>query len=80
VFHARTKHLEIDYHFIREKVSAGHLQRQYLPTTQQIEDVFTKALAKDSFATFRYKLGVYPYSLPTLKGGVKNQEYSSSFG
>ncbi|CAJ2640052.1 unnamed protein product [Trifolium pratense] len=77
VFHARTKHIEIDYHFIREKVTTGHLQLQYLPTTQQIADVFTKALGKDSFATFRYKLGVHPHSLPTLKGDVKNHEDSS---
>jgi hypothetical protein len=76
VFHARTKHIEIDYHFIREKVTAGHLQLQYLPTTQQIADVFTKALGKDSFSTFRYKLGVHPHSLPTLKGDVKNHEDS----
>ena len=68
VFHARTKHIEIDYHFIREKVTTGHLQLQYLPTTQQIADVFTKALGKDSFSIFRYKLGVHPHSLPTLKG------------
>ena len=80
MFHARIKHHEIDYHFIRENVSAGHHQLQYLPTSQQIADVFTKALAKDSFATFRYKLGVHPYSLPTLKGGVMNQEGSSSNG
>jgi hypothetical protein len=48
-----------------------------VPTTQQIGDVFTKALGKDSFSTFRYKLGVHSHSLPTLKGGVKNNEDSS---
>jgi hypothetical protein len=77
VFHARTKHIEIDYHFIREKVTVGYLTFRYLPTTQKIADVFTKALGKDSFATFRYKLGVHPHSLPTLKGDVKNHEDSS---
>jgi hypothetical protein len=74
VLHARTKHIEIDYHYIREKVTAGNLILQYIPTRQQIADVFTKALCKDSFATFCYKLGVHQLILPTLREGVKNNK------
>lgn len=71
VFHARSKHIEIDYHFIREKVTTGEIDLRYLPTTKQIADVLTKALPRDSFETFRYKLGVCCLSLPTLKGDDK---------
>lgn len=78
VFHARTKHIAIDYHFIREKVTAGDLRLRYLPTAQQIADVFTKPLPKDSFSSFRHKLGVHSLSLPSLKGGVKNQNMTAS--
>jgi hypothetical protein len=78
VFHACTKHIAIDYHFIREKVIAGDLRLRYLPTAQQIADVFTKPLSKVSFSSFRHKLGVHPLSLPTLRGGVKNQNNSTS--
>ena len=64
VFHARTKHIELDYHFAREKVAMGALVTRYIPTSSQLADVFTKPLAKDPFVTFRSKLGVYP-SPPT---------------
>jgi histone deacetylase 1/2 len=75
VFHARTKHIAIDYHFIREKVTSGDLRLRYLPTTQQIADVFTKSLPKDSFSIFRSKLGVHSLSLPSLKGGCKEPKH-----
>jgi len=42
VFHVRTKHVEIDYHFIREKVCNNDVQVQHVSTVDQIADVFTK--------------------------------------
>lgn len=42
VFHSRIKHLDIDYHFVREKVQKGDLLVQYIPTKEQLEDLFTK--------------------------------------
>ena len=59
VFHARFKHIEIDYHFVREKVTLEALITRFLPSTKQIVDVFTKPLPKQSFLQFRYKLGVH---------------------
>ncbi|KAL5854235.1 hypothetical protein ACOSQ4_004037 [Xanthoceras sorbifolium] len=44
VFHARTKHREIDVHFIREKIASKQLIVQYVPTELQKADIFTKAL------------------------------------
>ena len=41
-FHARTKHIDIQYHFIREKVDEGVIQLQYCPTKEMVADVLTK--------------------------------------
>lgn len=45
MFHAKTKHVEIDYYFIRERVASGQLHIQFLCSKDQIADVFTKGLS-----------------------------------
>jgi hypothetical protein len=42
VFHARTKHIEIDFHFVREHVAEGALQVKFISSSDQLADVFTK--------------------------------------
>ena len=59
VHHDRTKHIEIDRHFISEKVNTGIIQLSYIPTRQQIVDVLTKALPRVSFDELNSKLGLY---------------------
>nr|XP_048337142.1 uncharacterized mitochondrial protein AtMg00810-like isoform X1 [Ziziphus jujuba var. spinosa] len=49
VFHHRTKHISLDYHFVREKVADGSLVTRYLSSSSQIADIFTKPLSKDLF-------------------------------
>ena len=49
VFHARTKHIELDFHFVREKVAAGAITTRYIPSQSQIADIFVKAVPKDIF-------------------------------
>ncbi|KAH9751634.1 retrovirus-related pol polyprotein from transposon RE2 [Citrus sinensis] len=71
VFHARSKHIEIDVHFVREKVSQGLLKATHVPSLQQAAYILTKLLGKDLFFLFRQKLGVHSMTRPTLRGAVK---------
>ena len=74
VFHARTKHIEVHYHFIREKVIAGEIDLQHVSTTMQVADIFTKSLGTEKFQQFRNSLGVMSIDV-SLRGSV---EISSS--
>jgi len=52
VFHARIKHIELDYHFVRERVALGHLITQHISTTEQVADLFTKSMSKATLSHF----------------------------
>ena len=58
VQHSRTKHISIRYFFLKDKVTEGAIKMEFVPTTEQIADIFTKALPKDQFVSLREKLGV----------------------
>ena len=58
VFHDRSKHIEIRYHFIRDYIQRGAVKLQYISTDEQVADILTKALQKGKFVFFRDKLGV----------------------
>ena len=58
VSHARTKHIEIDVHFVRDKVLRKELEVRYIPTQEQVADIFTKPLGTDKFLQLRTKLSV----------------------
>lgn len=46
VFHKRSKHIDIKYHFIRERVASNEIKVQYVPTEDQLADLLTKGLSK----------------------------------
>ena len=58
VFHARTKHIEIDFHFVRERVANKELEIRFIPSKDQIADGFTKALSTRSFEEFKRNLNL----------------------
>uniref|UniRef100_A0A2N9E312 Integrase catalytic domain-containing protein n=1 Tax=Fagus sylvatica TaxID=28930 RepID=A0A2N9E312_FAGSY len=68
VFHARTKHVEIDYHFVREKVVRGDLAVQFISTTNQLADLLTKALPSPRYVTLSTKL-LHSISQHSFEGG-----------
>ncbi|KAJ9672694.1 hypothetical protein PVL29_026062 [Vitis rotundifolia] len=71
VFHSRSKHIELDLHFIREKVLRQELQICYVPSTDQLADILTKHLSISQFCSLRSKLTVT--SPPMSLRGDDNQ-------
>ena len=70
VFHARTKHIEVHYHFIRERVQAGEIDLLHVSTDLQVADIFTKAVGIDKLRQFASGLGLTPSALPSLRGST----------
>ena len=70
VFHARSKHIEIDYHYVREQVALHKLQTQHVSSSEQLADMSTKALLLRPFSANVFKLGIVPLS--RLRGDVRN--------
>jgi hypothetical protein len=56
IFHARTKYVEVDYHFVRDKVAKKEIQICFIPSHDQLVDVFTKPFPTALFTAFRFKL------------------------
>jgi hypothetical protein len=77
IYHARTKHIEVDYHFIREKIFHKDLTASYISTEDQCANIFTKGLTSSRFLFLRDKLMVT--SLPmSLRGAVKGDSSTSA--
>lgn len=70
IYHSRSKHIEVDVHYIRDQVLSNKVTVAYVPTSDQTADCLTKALTTTRFSQLRDKLGVV--KLPSsLRGAVK---------
>ncbi|XP_019091092.1 PREDICTED: uncharacterized protein LOC109128703 [Camelina sativa] len=70
VLHNRSKHFDIDYHYVREQVALGLLEVQHIPAELQLADIFTKSLPRPSFQRLRHKLNVRLPPTLSLRGAV----------
>jgi len=76
VFHAHTKHIEVDYHFVRKKVFNRDLLISSISTTDQVADVFTNGLSTARFLFLKSKLKVIPSPI-NLRGDVKSSDMAA---
>jgi hypothetical protein len=60
VFHKKTNHIDIHYHFVRDLVQQGVIEIMYCRTKYWVVDIFTKALSKKKFFKFIDDLGIFP--------------------
>ncbi|XP_071729435.1 uncharacterized mitochondrial protein AtMg00810-like [Rutidosis leptorrhynchoides] len=75
ISHKHAKHIDIDYHFVRESVLSGRLHTKYVFTHLQLADIFTKSLPRPLFEDFRSKLRVG--SPPSALAGDEYDHLSS---
>lgn len=75
VFHERTKHVELDCHFVRQQFLSGLISLSFIPSKHQLADLFTKPLSGPSHRSILGKLGVSFYPLQ-LEGGCWNTSIS----
>jgi hypothetical protein len=68
VFHGRTKHIEVDYHFVRERVSKKLLEIDFVSTRDQVADGFIKPMTMRQLENFKYNLN--PRKVVIEGGGV----------
>ena len=73
VNHAKTKHVELDIHFIRDKVALKEIEVCFVPSKDQTTYVLTKALTFTQFHYLRSKLNVQPRHFSS-RGNVSENE------
>jgi hypothetical protein len=58
IFHERSKHIRIKYHFIRSCLEDGSIKAEHIPTTDQLVDILTKSLGKAKYEEMRERIGL----------------------
>ncbi|XP_057789688.1 uncharacterized mitochondrial protein AtMg00810-like [Salvia miltiorrhiza] len=72
VMHARTKHIELDIHFVTDKVSAGLIDLRHVPSQDQCADILTKPLSLQFFSRLKNALGVCSLTAIELREPVRS--------
>lgn len=72
VLHARTKHVELNYHFVRERVAAKTFHVSFVSSKDQVADIFTKPLSNARFLQLQSSLTLQSVSLGS-QGAIKEQ-------
>ncbi|XP_066354384.1 uncharacterized mitochondrial protein AtMg00810-like [Miscanthus floridulus] len=62
VFHDRSKHIDVRFHYIRECVEENRVQLQSIGTLEQLADILTKALGREQFCNLRSRIGVHNFA------------------
>ena len=74
MFHSRTKHIEVDIHYIRDLISKGMVEVRFVPTIEQTTDIFTKAISIERFKYLKNKLAIVLQPEAILRETVKKNE------
>ncbi|XP_035539541.1 uncharacterized mitochondrial protein AtMg00810-like [Juglans regia] len=77
ILHSRTKHMEIDFHFVRDRVAAKTIQVAFLPSKDQLADIFTKPIVSTRFSSMRTSLTVVDTPLGS-RGRVEASSLAST--
>lgn len=79
VFHVRTKHVEVDSHFVHDRVLASKRLVLHIPLVEQSVDIFTKPLSISQFNCLRSKLSVINMPL-SMRGDMNDKLVSMKLG
>ena len=69
VFHVRTKHIDVHYHYVCKKVIVGEIDLVYVSTQDQVANIFIKILGVEKLQSFRSAMGVHDFGLSS-RGSV----------
>ena len=57
-YHGRSKHIDIKFHFVREKIASNIIELKYCKSDNMIADILTKGLGRTKFEELRVKIGM----------------------